>query len=235
MATNLTYAPGEGNIQEATFSPSPIVFWLKVNMGVSSTRIVVRRPNTILGLIPLGYADNAYPLTNTASVGVSAKFSIGRLIFGLIFLIVGISLLVKNVGGIIFLLLGAALLIGVYNATLVVQNNGGGTNVVPVSIFEKSKLEQFRELINERLFADHAAMRHTQHMQVQNEQLMVQQQQLNAQIMQQNAQLQQQQPQQMQQPPMQQPQQMQQPPMQQPQQMQQQPPPNPGQGPEQIG
>ena len=111
MATNLTYAPGEGNISEATFSPSPIIFWLKVNMGVSSTRIVVRRPNTILGLIPLGYADNAYPLTNTASVGVSAKFSLGRLIFGLIFVIVGISLIVKNVAGIIFLLLGAAMLL----------------------------------------------------------------------------------------------------------------------------
>ena len=51
----------------------------------------MRRPNTILGLIPLGYADNAYPLTNTASVGVSAKFSVGRLVFGLLFVVTSIA------------------------------------------------------------------------------------------------------------------------------------------------
>jgi hypothetical protein len=150
---------------------------------------VTRAPNTILGVIPLGYADAAYPLTNVASVGVNSKFSIGKLVFGLIFLFAGFGTLTKGIG-ILLLLIAAALLAGVFGATLRIQNNGGGFNDVGVSILEKRKLEEFREVVNQRLFADHAAMRHNQHMQVQNDQLSVQQQQLNAQIMQQNAALQ---------------------------------------------
>ena len=65
---------------------------------------------------------------------------------------------------------------------------------VSVSVLQKSKLEHFREEVNQRLFADQALLRHNQHMEVQNQQLYLQQQQLNAQIMQQNAHLQQQNP-----------------------------------------
>jgi uncharacterized membrane protein len=161
---------------------------------------VTRKPNTILGIIPLGYRDSAYPLTSVASVGVNTAFSLGKLIFGLIFLIAGFATVAKGVG-ILLLLIAVALLAGTFGARLEIQNNAGGTSNVDVSIFEKSKLEQFREVINSRLFADHAAMRHNQHMQVQNEQLSVQQQQLNAQIMQQNAHLRDQVQQQQQMPP----------------------------------
>jgi hypothetical protein len=189
VSTNLQFAAGEANIEEASFSPSVILFWLKTNVGVSSTRVVTRAPNTILGVIPLGYVDAAYPLTNVASVGVNSKFSLGRLVFGLIFLIAGIASITKGVG-FVLLVIAAALLSNTFSAALTIQNNAGGVSYFRVSILEKSKLEQFREVINQRLFTDHAEMRHNQQIQVQNELLRVQQQQLNAQIMQQNAQLQ---------------------------------------------
>jgi hypothetical protein len=191
MSTNLHFAAGEMDVEEASFSRSVFLFWLKTSIGVSTTRIVTRRPNTILGIIPLGYSDANYPLTNVAGVGVNTKFSVGKLFFGLIFLIGGFASVAKLPGlGIFLLVIAALLLVNMFRAGLVVVNNAGGKDGVVVSIFQKSKLEQFREVINQRLFADHAAIRHNQHMQVQNEQLMVQQQQLTAQIMQQNAQLQ---------------------------------------------
>ncbi len=191
MSTNLQFAAGEMDVEEAKFSPSVIVFWLKTHVGVSTTRIVTKKPNTIFGIIPLGYGDANYPLTNVAGVGVNTRFSVAKLIFGLIFLIGGAASVAKLPGlGILLLIIAVAFLAGTFRARLVIVNNSGGKDGVDVSIFEKSKLLQFRELINQRLFADHAAIRHNQHMQVQNEQLMVQQQQLTAQIMQQNAQLQ---------------------------------------------
>jgi len=176
------FAPGEDNIAEESFSPSLIMFWLKTNMGVSSTRIAMTSPNTVLGLIPLGYADAVYPLTNVAGVGVNTKFSVSRLVFGLVLLGVGSAAMdVSGALGFVLLVLAVSMLANAMSATLRITNNAGGVSTVGVSILEKAKLEQFREQVNQRLFADRAALRHGEHMQVQNQQLHTQQQQLNAQ------------------------------------------------------
>jgi hypothetical protein len=191
-ASTLQFSPGEQNVKEVQVSPSVVLFWLRTVIGVSSTRIVTRTPNTILGIIPLGYRDAAYPLSNIASVGVNARFSVGRLVCGAVIFLVGIGGIGSKspVIGILLLLLGISLLANVMKAALVVQNNGGGVTRIDVSILQKAKLEQFREEINQRLFADHAHLRHGEQMSVQNQQLYTQQQQLNAQIMAQNAVLQ---------------------------------------------
>ncbi len=190
---DLKFAPGELDVKDAAFSPSVVLFWLKTKVGVSSTRIMTTSPNTILGVFPLGYVDATQSLRNVASVGVNARFSIGRLIGGLVFLIAAVSLFGKSpVAGFIVLVIAVSLLANVMSAALQITNNGGGVSQVHVSIFEKGKLEQFREEINQRLFADHERLRHAEHMSVQNQQLYTQQQQLSAQILNQNAQLQQQ-------------------------------------------
>lgn len=182
----LNFAPGETNIVERGFSPSVILFWLKTSIGVSSTRIMTRVPNTVLGLIPLGAEDATYPLANVAGVGVNTKFSVGRLVFGLVFLFLGFGLIGDTaLLGLILLLLSISMLANTMSATLNISNNAGGVSSVQVSILEKAKLENFREEINQRLFADHDRLRHEEHMNVQNQQLHAQQQQLNAQIMQQ--------------------------------------------------
>lgn len=189
---NLQFAPGETNVTEAQFSPSVVLFWLRTSVGVSSTRIVTHEPNTILGVIPLGYNDRTYPLRQVAGVQVNAKASVARFLLGLILFFTGISLLTKSPLGIFLVLIGVALLANAMSAAMIIQNSGGGLSGVRVSIFQKKKLEAFREEVNQRVFADQELLRHTEHMQVQNQQLYVQQQQLNAQIMQQNAALQQQ-------------------------------------------
>jgi hypothetical protein len=188
----LQFAPGEQNVKETSVSTSVILFWLQTLIGVTNTRVVTRAPNTILGVIPLGYQDAAYPLSNVASVGVNARFSVRRLVVGLICLFVGFAMIGKSGVGLVLILVAIATLANVMKAALVIQNNGGGITYIDVSILQKSKLEQFREEINQRLFADHAHLRHAESMGVQNQQLYTQQQQLNAQVMAQNAALQQQ-------------------------------------------
>ncbi|GAA4033740.1 hypothetical protein GCM10022247_68480 [Allokutzneria multivorans] len=179
---NLQFAPGEENITEQSFSPSVVMFWLKTTMGVSNTRIATTSPNTLLGVIPLGYGDAMYPLANVAGVSVNTKLSVSRLIFGLILLAMGSAASSAGALGLIIVAMAISMLANAMSANLQITNNAGGVSTVSVSILEKAKLEQFREQINQRLFADHAALRHGEHMQVQNQQLLTQQQQLDAQI-----------------------------------------------------
>lgn len=180
---DLTFAPGESNIYSVKFSPSVALFWLKTEMAVTNMRIVTKNPNTLFGLIPLGYSDAAYPLANTASVGVEFKFSVGRAFWGLVFLMVAITVMANEnpLVGLVLLVVAVALLLNASSAVLKVQNNGGGISALKVSSFEKAKLGQFRDEINNRLFADHAGNRHAETIDVQTKNLLNQQAQLNLQ------------------------------------------------------
>lgn len=178
--SNLQFAPGENNVHTAKFSPSVILFWLKTELGVTSTRIVSKRANSLLGVIPLGYAEETFPLANTAGVGVEIKFSLGRAIFGFILFVAGLTNLNAFFGW-IALLLGLSLLLNAMSSVLKIKNNGGGETKLQVSILEKAKLEQFRSEVNARLFADHQQIRHQETMGMHTMNLLNQQAQLNMQ------------------------------------------------------
>ena len=178
--SNLTFAPGETNVTSSKFSPSVILFWLKTEIACTNTRIVTKSPNTLFGLIPLGYKDATYPLKSIAGVGVEVKFSVARAIFGLIFFIIGCTILDNFFGWVLFIL-GLSMLLNAMSAVLKMQNNGGNFSEVRVSILEKSKLEQLRDGINERLFADHDGLRHQESMNVGHASLINQQAQIHIQ------------------------------------------------------
>lgn len=179
--SNLQFAPGESNVHAATFSPSVVLFWLKTELAATNTRIVSKRANTLFGVIPLGYAEETFPLANTAGVGVEVKFSLGRAFFGVILLIVGLTNL-NAFFGYIALILAASLILNAMSAVLKIKNNGGGETTLQVSILEKAKLEQFRNEVNARLFADHQGLRHQETIGLHTTNAMEQQAQMRAQI-----------------------------------------------------
>lgn len=188
--SGIVFAPGETGVSSSKFSPSVILFWLKTEIAVTNTRVVAKSPNTLFGVIPLGYKDEAYPLSGTASVGVEVKFSVARAIFGLIFLIAGLNLL-DNVLGYIMLIIAISMILNAMSAALQIRNHGGGVSAIRVSILEKSKLESMRDEINARLFADHARVRHEESMGMQTKSLLNQQAQINLQQQMQQQQMQQ--------------------------------------------
>lgn len=183
--SGIAFAPGETGVTSSKFSPSVIMFWLKTEIAVTNTRVVSKSPNTLFGVIPLGYKDDAFPLSGTASVGVEVKFSVGRAIFGLIFLLIGMNML-DNLGGYIFLLLALSLIANAMSAALKIKNHGGGESMIRVSVLEKAKLEKMRDEINSRLFADHSRLRHEESMNMQTMGLLNQQAQINMQQQQMN-------------------------------------------------
>lgn len=108
--TEFTFAPGEKNIIGDRFSPSVIIFWLKTSIAASSTRIQYTTPNTLFGLIPLGADTKTIPLRNVASVDTSTKFNLGSLVWGVVFLLIGLGCLDSSVAVALVLILVAAIM-----------------------------------------------------------------------------------------------------------------------------
>ncbi len=139
--TEFTFAPGEKNIIGDRFSPSVIIFWLKTSIAASSTRIQYTTPNTLFGLIPLGADTKTIPLRNVASVDTSTKFNLGSLVWGVVFLLIGLGCLDSSVAvALVLILVAASNLANTMSAQLDFVNQAGGRNSVKVSILEKDKL-----------------------------------------------------------------------------------------------
>ncbi|HLS92777.1 MAG TPA: hypothetical protein VK015_04605, partial [Microbacterium sp.] len=168
----IALAPGEQELARTDLSLSVLLFWVKTSLAASSTRLVWDQANTLFGVIPLGHNEETTPLANTASVAVNTRFHVGRAVWGVIALILALVFF-GNAWflGLIFLLIAASSLLNAMSATFVVTNNGGGKQIVDVSILEKSKLESFTNKVKQQLFADHARLRHGEQMNVQQAQL----------------------------------------------------------------
>lgn len=163
--TEFTYAPGEKNIVGDRFSPSVIIFWLKTSIAASSTRVQYRAPNTLFGLIPLGADTKTIPLRNVASVDTSTKFNLGSLVWGVVFLLIGLGCLDSSVAvALVLILVAAANLANTMSASLVFHDPSGGANTITVSILEKNKLMQLAQEIQKLVFTDAEQLRHEESM-----------------------------------------------------------------------
>ena len=163
--TEFTFAPGEKNIIGDRFSPSVIIFWLKTSIAASSTRVQYRAPNTLFGLIPLGADTKTIPLRNVASVDTSTTFNPGSLVWGVVFLLIGLGCLDSSVAvALVLILVAAANLANTMSASLVFHDPSGGANTITVSILEKDKLMSLAQEIQSRVFADADQLRHEESM-----------------------------------------------------------------------
>ena len=181
--TSFMLAPGENNVSGVHVSPSLLTPYMKGELMCSSTRLVYKVPNTILGVIPLGADENTIPIKSIASVNTSSKLKIGRLIIGILFLIIGIVTMPDSFPIAVFLILIAGIFLAMtFPASLNVVNHAGGVTSVTVSILEKDKLQKFAKELQNRVFADLEATRHdeamaTRLMQTQLQQMQLQQMQ----------------------------------------------------------
>lgn len=154
--TEFTYAPGEKNIVGDRFSPSVIIFWLKTSIAASSTRVQYRAPNTLFGLIPLG-ADT--------------KFNLGSLVWGVVFLLIGLGCLDSSVAvALVLILVAAANLANTMSASLVFHDPSGGANTITVSILEKNKLMSLAQEIQKLVFTDADQRHHEESMRMAQQQ-----------------------------------------------------------------
>ena len=163
--TEFTYATGETDVIGDRFSPSVVLFWLKTSVAASNMRVMYKSPNTLFGLIPLGADTKTIPLRNVASVDTSTKFNLGSLVWGVVFLLIGLGCLDSSVAvALVLILVAAANLANTMSAQLDFVNQAGGRNSVKVSILEKDKLMQLAQNIQQLVFADVEGLRHQESM-----------------------------------------------------------------------
>lgn len=142
-------AKDEQVVKDESFIVNPFLFWFKARYTLTNKRITGEQPNTVLGIIPIGKAQFSQPLKTVASVSCSTKFSLKRLLLGLVFGLIGISLMGSmNIPSIVLLIFAVGQILYCYTATFGITNNSGQTPGYEISILEKSKVEAFVHEVN---------------------------------------------------------------------------------------
>jgi hypothetical protein len=178
-STDFLLSPGESSVYGDCFLISVLAPYLKAQMMCSSTRFVYKVPNTLLGLIPIGSNENTMPISAIAAVSTSNKFRVGRALIAIALVLYSLSSFSKNFfPALIILLLGIAYAATSFPMALSVQNHAGGTTSLEVSIFDRAKLERFRQELQNRVFADKDQVRHDEAQNLRMQQAMLQQMQL---------------------------------------------------------
>ncbi len=129
--------------------PSPLLFWLKVNLRLSEKGLNGRNPNTIFGIIPAGYNSVSYSLKQISGVGVETKVSVPKVIFGVLFAFTGLFGILSGefLFSFVLLLVGAGIFAAGLTAALAITNTGGVTQYIKVSLIDRSRLEDFAQKV----------------------------------------------------------------------------------------
>lgn len=131
-------------INSIVVRPNLALFWLKTTLTVTPKGITGSIPNTIFGVIPLGYKDVMFPLRQVSGVSVITKFSVLRLIVGLILATVGWALILPGIFGVI-------MLFNVYTAQLQIFNTGMAAEVIGATWLDKAILESYANQVRAHL------------------------------------------------------------------------------------
>jgi hypothetical protein len=147
-------APGEVSLVGDRFMLSTIAFFLHTDLVLTNRRLYAMRPNTVLGLIPVGTGRNNFPIENIAGVSAATRFSIAAVVFGGLAILVGLAGLSARGAagfGVLLILLGLLSLVDALKQAVEVTNSGGGKISFPVSVFERSRTVEFANRVSEAL------------------------------------------------------------------------------------
>ena len=177
--TDFVLAPGETSVYGQKFYVSILAPYLKGRMMCSSSRFVYKVPNVFLGIIPVGSDENIVPINSISAVSTSTRFKVVRALLALILVILGVTSIAKNpLGGVICILLAVVFGLTTFSMALVVTNHAGGAFGLEVSILDISKIKLFKTELQNRVFADQEAIRHSWAQNVRMQSLAMQQVQL---------------------------------------------------------
>ena len=126
-----------------------IVFniYLKASIALEGVFIKTSNP-TILKDIPLGSQNKTIPVDHVASVDSSFRLDFKSFAWGIIFALIGLSMMQHSfIGGLILAAYDVLTVLSAFQTLLVLYLTSGGTHVVSVVVFEKANLENCKETI----------------------------------------------------------------------------------------
>lgn len=143
-------------MQPIKYITSLLTFYLKGEICQEQNFVNLKKPNTILSLIPLGAKKDSIPVSQLASVESNFKLHFGALLIGAIIAIVGLCLISESfLLALILLLIGANKAITAFETVLTIKTTAGDVKNISFFIFEKAKADlaetQIRQIISDRL------------------------------------------------------------------------------------
>lgn len=138
------------------YMTSLLTFYLKGEIRQEQNFVNLKKPNTILKLIPLGAKKESIPVSQLASVESNFKLYFKRFLLGVIIAILGLVLISKAVvPAIIIFTIGANYVITAFETILTIKTTAGDVKSISFLVFEKSKADkaeaQIRQIISNRL------------------------------------------------------------------------------------
>ena len=131
-----------------TFITSYLTFYMKASVALEGVFIKTSNPNTILKVIPLGSQNKTIPVEQVASVDDSFSLDFKWFAWGVIFTIIGFSMMGTSfVGGLILAAYGVLTVLSAFQTLLVLNLTSGGSHVISAVVFEKANLENCKETI----------------------------------------------------------------------------------------
>jgi hypothetical protein len=133
---------------------STAAFYLTTELALTNRRLYAQRPNTLLGLIPVGTNRSNFPIENVAGVNAGSRFDVVGLLFGAIGILIGLAALAFPDGaalGGLLILLSAYAVVGAPKQYIEVMNSGGGVIRFPVSVFERRRTFEFASSVAEAI------------------------------------------------------------------------------------
>jgi hypothetical protein len=148
LPTGVVLAKDESAIRTTELSSSNIMPFLRTKLVLTSRRVVGDKRNTILGLIPTGTERVSFPLPSVAGVRTRTSVSVPGLLLGALLTVAAIASLNQGVGAVVILIVGALIFASAFGAEIVVQNSGGGTIPLKLSVMDRNRAVAFCEEVN---------------------------------------------------------------------------------------
>lgn len=143
-------------MQPIQYMTSLLTFYLKGEIRQDQNFVNLKKPNTILSLIPLGAKKDSLPVSQLASVESNFKLHFGSLILGAIIAVVGLSMIADSfMLALILTLIGVNNAIAAFETVLTIKTTAGDAKDISFLVFEKAKAElaetQIRQIISDRM------------------------------------------------------------------------------------
>ena len=135
---------------------SLLTFYIKGEIKQEQNFVNLRKPNTILKLIPLGSKKESIPVSQLSSVESNFKLHFKEFLKGVAVSLISLPLIVSAFPvGLILLAIGANMVITSFETILIIKTTSGDVKTVSFLIFEKAQAEeaerQIRQIISSRL------------------------------------------------------------------------------------
>ena len=120
------------------FITSYLTFYMKATVELAGDFIKVANPNSILKVIPLGVRNKSIPVNQVSSVDESFKLDLKSFIWGIIFILIGLSSFKSSLfAGVLITIYGAITVLSSFQTIMSLQLTSGGSYDISVVVFEK--------------------------------------------------------------------------------------------------